>query len=246
MKILYDNLLDDATLTESSEDGNYPAEYVQDQDLAATWRTTGDTSENIVIDLGAAASVDCAAIFGHNLTASATIKIQGHTADSWASPDVDETITAATYGLMHFFTSASKRYWRFTFADASNPDGYIEIGRLMVGANLTITKSFTRSFTEKNVDTSERYFAQGGQVRGVKGYRRREYSLSFPYWTSSMLDDIKTMIDTVYKSMPIAVALDEDNMDDLNPLYCVIDGDMSAGHIYNYKFTGQLDFREVF
>ena len=54
MRILYDSVIDSAvTLTPSSENANYPVENIYDGRLSKQFRTTGDTSENIVIDAGA-------------------------------------------------------------------------------------------------------------------------------------------------------------------------------------------------
>lgn len=246
MRIQYDNLLDDASLTASSTATGYSADYLKDIHLSAKWRSTGDTSENIVVDLGSAMSVDSIAILGHNLTSGATLKIQGNDTDAWGAPSVDETITASADDIVHFFTSASHRYWRFTFADASNPDGYIEAGRLFVGGYTEVTKAMAKSFPEQYIDTSEQYFSESGQVFGVSGYRYRVYNFSFPYLSRTMVDTLKTILATVEKSTPIVLTLDEDNTDELPPCYCVIDSNLQLTHIHNFYFSGTLAFREVF
>ncbi|KKK79861.1 hypothetical protein LCGC14_2829270, partial [marine sediment metagenome] len=55
MRIIYSNLLDNYTLTESQEDANYPVENVQDIRLAKVWRTETASAASVVISAGSAA-----------------------------------------------------------------------------------------------------------------------------------------------------------------------------------------------
>ncbi|KKM08125.1 hypothetical protein LCGC14_1727040, partial [marine sediment metagenome] len=54
MRVLYNNLWDLYTLTESHEDANYPVENTQDVRLAKVWRTETASAASVVISAGSA------------------------------------------------------------------------------------------------------------------------------------------------------------------------------------------------
>lgn len=245
MKIIADNYIDDATLTASTENPQYTVDNIQDPHLSSKFRFTAKTSESIVVDYGTAVECDSIAILGHNLTASATLKIQGNSSDSWTSPPLDETITASTDEIAHFFTAGTYRYWRFTFSDTANTSSYIELGRLFLYSATTISRVFTNSFVENHVDTSRRYYSISGQVYGVKGITYRVYQLDFSYWSTDMVNTVLQIKEDTRGITPIVVVLDEDNMTKIKPIYCVIENDVNTTHVWDFYYSSQLILREV-
>ena len=87
MRIAYTNLIDAGTVgSASTVNLLYPTTNVQNQRLSKRWRITTPTAQTLVIDLGSAKSVDTVAVLGHNLSASAAVSVEAHTADSWGTP----------------------------------------------------------------------------------------------------------------------------------------------------------------
>jgi len=248
MRILWDNKLDDTmTYTPSSENPNYLVTNIYDTRLSRVWKTTGDTSENLVIDAGAGNTIeaDTFTISGHNLTSAATLKIQANDTDVWTSPNLDQSITWLEGNIITFFTTTDERYWRFTMVDATNPDGVLDIGRLMLGEYLTITKGASKRLKETISDTTKGYISGSGQYYASQGYRYRTYDLNFPYWTEAMRQSIITMLDSVQNLYPVMLVIDENNMDKLLPCYCVILGDLVVTNLNVYQWSSRLKFRQV-
>lgn len=54
------------------------------------------TSIGLVNNFGAPQRIDTVYIFAHNFTNAANLRLQMHTADSWATPDVDVAVTVPT------------------------------------------------------------------------------------------------------------------------------------------------------
>ena len=246
MRIAYDNLIDDYTLTPSSEDGSYPVENIQDTRLSRVFRTDSEVSDvTIDIDLGSAQGITCCAILAHNITSGATIKIQADDNAGFSSP-AELSLTHAAGIIVHFFSSTpSYRYWRFYIDDDSNSDGYIELGRLFLGTYLTIDNSCLRELPEEALDTSVVDYSLTGQAYGDEGDIFRRYALQFPYWSSSMLSSIKTFVEAVKKYEPFILVIDEDNTDKILPCYCVKEEDSMYTHIFDYAWEGSMTFREV-
>lgn len=127
---------DSKTIIKDSEASGYPATNVQDYRVAKKWRSNNVlTNAYVGIDNGAGDIYDFFLITGHNLTSGATIKVQGANDAAFTDIGVDMTLTYhKNYILKYDATGVrrSNRYWRFLFTDASNPNGYIEVGRMIM------------------------------------------------------------------------------------------------------------------
>lgn len=244
MRFLWNNLLDDEdnVLTSSSDTANYEQEKVIDPRLAATWRTTSDTTEWIVFDagMGNTFTVDSCIVAGHNLTSGATIKFQMHTADSWGTPDLDETLTWRDGTILKYFTQTSKRYIRFYFDDGSNTDEFISIGRLSAGEYLQITPSSIGKFKISNKRTDKVKDSISNQMYSDIGYGYREFDYKFPSTQYDMIDSLRTVWDTVGSHKPFFFSNFDTRYTEIEPAYVRISSrsfdEQWTGHLYiSYK-----------
>jgi len=117
----------------------YGGERILDRDRNTEWRSTGITSENIVIDYGAAQQVTGVLLHDHNLTDAATVHFQANATDSWGAPSVDYTFSTITDPLSYYLDQ-TYRYNRWTFTDATNTDDYIRVGNIMHSLYETLEK----------------------------------------------------------------------------------------------------------
>lgn len=79
----------------------YGLTFVNDQDPSSPIWITG-TSIGLVNDFGSAQRIDSVFIFAHTFTNAANVRLQMHTANSWATPDVDVAVTVPTAYLDGF------------------------------------------------------------------------------------------------------------------------------------------------
>ena len=134
IRFCYTNYADSAVVSASSEATALPAANVQSMWRSKPWRSTGCASEWIKFDLGAAKNILAVILTGHNLTSAATVHVQANASDVWTSPSVDVVIPWSARDLVYLWTAnQSYQWWRITFADAANPDGFISLGRAYVG-----------------------------------------------------------------------------------------------------------------
>lgn len=135
-RILGGSLIDDVTLTATSE--ALDADNLKDSDVRKVWRSTSTSDQEITADFGASVDINGIHLENLNLQDAGTIQLELSN-DSGFSPNLlDTTFSPWADDLAHraatkFFTSVSARYMRITFSDSSNPDGYIEAGRVMIG-----------------------------------------------------------------------------------------------------------------
>jgi hypothetical protein len=118
----------------------YAVKNLIDLNRMTTWRSTS-TADTITINLGSAQTPAVFLIQDHNLTSSATVKLQGNASDSWGAPSFDYTFSTIEDALIYYFTATQNyQYWRLDISDATNPDGYIEIALMYLGTYTQLNK----------------------------------------------------------------------------------------------------------
>ncbi len=186
-----------------------------------------------------------ALIAGHNLSAGASIKLQGNNFNSWNGPPLEEDMTWDSKTIVHALTEVSYPFWRLLIDDPNNADGIIKIGRPFLGTYYQVLETFEKNFTEEPINTDVVRYSKSGQMYSRKGYDGKQYSLSFPYWENTVKQAIDAMMLTVGKRKPFFLMLDENNLDVLPILYCHIPDDPKYPHICNYIWQASLAFMEV-
>ena len=254
-KIYWDNKIDISALTASSDSSNYPVENIQHIHRSKVWRTTGITSENIVIDYGMGNTflAESLIISKHNLTSSVIITLQGNNSDSWGAPAF--SVIVSTLGDYEYnndsiiidttTATTAYRYWRIVIADTTNTNSYLEIGRIFLGEGLDIDKSVSDSFTETYRDSTTTETSISGQSFSDPGYYLREYDLFFPWWDETMKNLIKNMFDTVKSFKPVFFAIDKTNLDKITLVYARVTSEPAYTHIYNFYWSASMTILEV-
>jgi hypothetical protein len=137
LRVLYQNLGLSGTWTASSQVSSLPASFLANAKRTWFWRSTGCTAEWIKVDLGSAQGVKAVALISPNLTAGATITIEGNPTDAWPGAFSQALVPwdPGDSGVLLVFFSALQtyRWWRISFADASNPSGYLQLGVAALG-----------------------------------------------------------------------------------------------------------------
>lgn len=259
-RIVYDfDTWDAATITGSSEaNSDLADDNVVHPFVSKPWRTTGDTTENIVFDLGSAVAIDCIGVFAHNLTSAGTIRVQANTADSWGSPAQDNGAVAMSPSavdadgnvLGHFISFPSGwgayRYWRLVFVDGSNPDGYIQIGRIAGGIYYEFDRNIQQSFAVEIMDPSE----TDRNVPGRQAYWRsrerfRRATVGFRFQDRTQTEKVEAIYRKIGNSNPCILALDPDNYPSKDSMYCQMITPVQFTHQQiGYYDTGALVFEE--
>ncbi|OPL13101.1 MAG: hypothetical protein AVO39_11045 [delta proteobacterium MLS_D] len=221
VRILYDFLFDSGTITSSSEVTGLPDDNAVHDFIAKKWRTTGDSAEWITFDLGAATKITMLAIFGHNLTGDATVLLQGHTADSWGDPDYSQALTIDDHVII-LFLDKTYRYWHITIADGSNPDGYIEAGRICAGEYYEPGVNVTQEVQKQLIDPSILQESEGRQGYAIERDVYRVFDVTFADIDRDQQEELIDIFRDVKNIHPLVFALDPDDYPNEDTLYCKI------------------------
>lgn len=172
--ILAGSLTDSVTLTASS--AAIAVAEVQNTDVGRPWRSTAATAQTIEADFGAAVAADTIYIGGHNLQADATLRLELSNNSDYSAPELDTTFapwpaTSWPKAAMKRWTADPARYMRLTVTDgAGNTDGYVQIGRLMIGKAWTSATGHDWGAQLTAIGENELQTSPGGS----------QYSTAFP------------------------------------------------------------------
>lgn len=192
------NVMDDAVVNSfTTETSGLPADNVLSEQPSKVWRTTSDASQQIIIDLASTfTGVDFAALLWTNLTTAADVRLRmGPTLVSVGagSPQYDSgTINPITQSQIdisrrHYagYDSAgdsnSVRYIKFEIDDAANPDGYLEIGRILISKawQPSINMKYGASFGFNDDSKHKRSLGSRLSTLHVPPYLEGRFTLDF-------------------------------------------------------------------
>jgi hypothetical protein len=224
MRIAYLNLIDDADLTPNVENPLLPVENIQDSHLGRVWRTTGlTTTAQIVIDLGSAQDISCIGLAGLNITDDATITIEANSSDSWGAPPFSTTLDVAET-MLKFIPTQTYRYWRVTIADPTNPDFYVEVGRVYLGQYMQMPGIVPGTRIPRQT-SSAIDIAPSGAVFGDLGRQFRSAEFSFAGVSNAKRAEIDAMFAVVDRVTPVFIAIWANELTYEMPIYAVIGQD---------------------
>lgn len=166
-----DNVIDDATLTPSSETTGYEAENLRDGNPAKPWTTTS-TNPSLFIDFSSAQAVNFLALIHHNLATSAVVRIKGSSTTSFGSATVDRLVTVPAWEADGYPVSPwidlsteannSLRYWQLAVSTSGPNDVAVSIGELWMASTwrtltarhlaVGLQQGYTRPIIEHQTD----------------------------------------------------------------------------------------------
>lgn len=230
MRILFDNLIETASITASSEDASFVLSNLLNPHLTKLFKFTGN-SESLTLDLGSAENIR-GVVFDTNLTYSATVTVEGNSTNSFTSPPYSQSATILDDGRVVLFLDETYRYWKISFEDTSL-------------TTITLKYGFIGDYTQMppidpDIDfeygtTSRVEFSQTGQTYGFKGFEVFRSSFSFPnivdYTREIDGSNIATKSEllilwrVVENIKPFYLVIFENSMDDIPPILGVFDQD---------------------
>jgi len=208
--ILHDNKIDAATMAASSTAGTLGPDNLRDRALKKTARTTGVTGEWWRAGFGEATTISTVALWNHNLTAAATIRVRISDSADMSSPVFDTTFDAWAgiygvdeigldlcgldgtpilsalndfkyYRVIRLGASYNGLYLRVDIDDATNADGYIQAGRLIAGVGWQPSKNFSNGWSLDWIDPSAQVDMDDGGIWFDKRDKYRVLTLPFSY-----------------------------------------------------------------
>lgn len=217
---------------------------LHDTDRDTVYRSEDVTgTKTFVFDFGSDTQFNSVILLDHNFTNSATINIEANATDSWGAPTFSESITYNANKILHYTTTTPNlRYARLTIADASNPDGYIEMSEVFIGSYLELSRTFKPAHS-RNIQfniTSER--TRYNKVQKRLHSIQNTFNGSIEYLTASDRTNLETMISIIADTdtetlLPVYFNVDSNTPNDfyLMEMENLIDGIPlnASGNVYH-------------
>lgn len=208
LRIVATNLIDTATLGASpSLSSSLPVTNLQDTRRAKVARTTSTADQTITGNFAATAVCSAAALWRHNLSTDGTWRIELYSADNQGGTKVYDSgdtlaYTAKCLGDLDWgtdplgasvftgwsfiysvlwFSPVPAKSFRLTLKDASNPAGYMEASRLVIGVHLEPAVNMEYGMELEWVDESRQVRMDGGSlhVESVEVFRKAGFELGW-------------------------------------------------------------------
>ena len=162
LRVLWSNLIDVSGTTLSASSAPLSVYNLRSQNRKRVWRGSTRT-ETITANLNTPTdNIRCVAITGHNLSTTASIKIEySDNGSSWTQLQT-KTVGDLTV-VSFFFDLLNNQYWRLTFTDTANTDGYVSAGRMFLGDYWEPDTAAVSSWDIKIADASQVRKSIGGQ-----------------------------------------------------------------------------------
>lgn len=209
-RILSDFDLDSAVITSSSEVAGYEAVNVVDDAIGLKWRTTGCASE--WIEFNKSSDLTEVGIFGHNLSDGATVKLYNGAASPANNLVGSFTWSAANLLIFKAAIGSPLTWWRITFEDAGNPDGYIEMGRIPGGPYFQPDQLFSCGAQRIRVDPSLKNWSKGADLISFKEPKYSLWQLLFDQLDGDNAADDQRQWESIFEDRgttePVVLSLD--------------------------------------
>ncbi|MCL7931675.1 hypothetical protein [Halomonas llamarensis] len=201
MRLIIDNVHDSATLTATSE--ALPVAYTQRSGRAYPWRSADTGTQVIEATLMGPQYLDTGVLYRHNLSASATVQMEFlYDADVVRDTGVQSAAELIPPPLLRLgidpwgasyndkIPVAVQPYWitptfatgyRITINDPANPDGYIQVGRVIAGLSFSPRYNFSYGVKLEWVEQVEHRRTEGGSLRSIGEGLARRLTLELNY-----------------------------------------------------------------
>lgn len=189
LKACYQNRADSATLTANPvAASSYPVTYLQNDERGYVFRSTSTAAQEVKGTWGGTAyTIGCAVLYRHNLVDGDTWRVQLYSGTAWTTSVYDSgTVSAFASGMfadwdwgfsvMYFTAVAGVKSFKITVTSSSNPDGYVEAGRLLLGPVVDAPYNPKYGFQIGWADGSSKSRNPGGSVMVEAGGRYRQAS----------------------------------------------------------------------
>ena len=238
LRFLYDNKVDDYTVTANSTATGYSVTNLQDSQLEKTYRTSGSSSEWVQIDAGSGNtfSANCVAVCEHNASTDGSWKIQAASNSSELGTTdglLDESIDHSTGIMTDFFNATTARFWRLYIDDTGTTEEYSELGRLTICTYFAPTNENSFDWPYELIDSSVKHESIDGQVYGDKGRVHRLMTLNFSNVSDTERSDWEAMFEDV-KTVEPFVFLYRSTQAAFKPQYMLLNKDLAFNHLIDY------------
>lgn len=271
MKLLADNLHDQAQLTATSE--AIPVVYTQRSDRPLVWRSTTLSPQTIAASFNEPKFFDCFAVTRHNLGSLGNVRIELrlHGSVVYDSGDLSSALLipagrfvagvdawGATYNDKMPMESSLVIHWLDVpiaadqyciTVSAQNDDGYLQVGRIFAGLSFSPSVNFNYGLGVEWIESGEHIPTEAGSLRTVGlGELRRKFSIQLDWLAEADRQQLINRLAKIGRGSDLLLSLypGAGEMLELeHAMVCRRENNLSHSHSHFNNWQAPLSFLEV-
>lgn len=206
-KLYNENLVDNSTLTPSTENALFPVSNLKDSRRTKVYRSTSNTS-NIVFDMQETSEIDTIFVVADKRAGFgiSTITLEFNATSDFSSPAYSVAVPFSTVFGIGFVEFATINY-RFARAVITSTLGYCEISKIFIGKSLALTRGINFGWTIKDEELSQKQFNRYAQQFTDVILRQKKISFAMNLLNKDDLDLVNSLLDRVGESKPFYVII---------------------------------------
>ena len=209
------NLVDQATITASTENALFPTNNLIDPRRTKVLRTT-TASDNIVFDFQETSEIDSIFIVDNPFDGFgvSTLSLEMNATDAWGSPAATETPDFSVVRGLGFTDFTTIHEYRFARLVMTSSLSYCEISKLFIGKGITLLndKSINYGWSVTYKDNSRNVENRYGQRFSDVINRQKQFNIAFSNLDKDQLDQIFELYDDKGITKPFYVRIGCDGM----------------------------------
>lgn len=275
LRIIYDNVVDEynalSMVTGAGATG-FPLTFVTNDSKSQTWRSTNLSTQRIKVTWASVQTISGVALAYTNLIQGSTFSVTLYSAASggttlyssgaisvgagYSIPQGFTSIGSASFAyggganVSAFFTStANVLRMEIEITSPSNPDNYIEIGRIIAGQYVTTERDVSEGATVGFMDSTNSKRTSAGNLITDRGTMNRVVDLPLNAFNASDKSILNNLFRSVGKSQPIYVSLvptgtiNEDQL--ATQMYGKFDQDLVINYPFYQRYNTSLRIVEL-
>jgi len=212
-KLMGENLVDNSTLTASSENLLFPVSNIQDSRRSKVFRSTTN-SDSIVFDMQETSTIDTIFIVADKRAGFgvSTVTVEFNATNTWGAPAYSTAVTFSTIHGIGFVELATPIAYRFARVVMASTLGYCELSKIFIGSSLALTRSINFGWTIKDEELSQKSRNRYNQLFVDVISRQKIINFSMSYLDKNDLDLINSVLDDRGETKPFYIILGCDTM----------------------------------
>lgn len=213
---LYDiNLIDQSTITASTENAQFPVSNLKDTRTTKVFRSATN-SDNIIFDFQETSEVNGIFIVPNKRDGFgvSTITIEFNHSSDFTSPPYSVSVPLSTQNNLGFvsFTSVFYRFCRVVMTSTLS---YCEISKIFIGKETVLSKSISFGWTFKDEELSLKTKNRYGQIFADIISRQKIFGFAFKMLNKDDVGLLNTMFDRIGETKPFYISIGDNTiMDD--------------------------------
>lgn len=176
----------------------YHRNKIVDRERDSEWRSSGVTGQTLTFDLGSAQQPTALVILDHNLSSSASIRLQG-SSNNFGAIAADYVVPYQSRSIIYFIGAPLQtlRYWRIQISDPSPVTTYFRISEVFLGTYTRLSRSFELGDFRGKQRMGQRDKNLGGKFFGAVNTVLRVFDLGWVRLNQTDRDQLVAVFDAL-------------------------------------------------